>query len=523
MSPEQARGKSIDRRTDIFSLGSILFELLFGRKVFLADNDLDLLEQVRTASIPLPSTVDPTVPLELEQLLLRALSPNPDSRFPTAEALQMALREFQFHHVSQRVGAQDLSDLLDELFPMRRKPLAPATVPKFRVATMGSFHLRPLGQPSVAHEEPTPVGQISPDLLRRTVEPSQEWIAELSPAPQLPEEPPAIPPDADVGPGGLAPEGAVPVKAAPVKAAPDVGWRRRVAGPPPQATATFTGHLHLLQLVTAIQLPLAEERAPALAAIDDDDDDDQGPPTRAASPAALAMVASPRVDDGGASTEESLPAPVPEPEPLPPLREPTPRPETSDMVPLPARFSRSAPRATESTAPRRSWISWLLVALLGSALGSGVAFLLIWPRGDPAKSIDERSDTRVAPRSDSQPSPPDARPVPRDTSVASGQAHDAAAAAPPDDKPRAKGRRKSRGKSKPKASLLGQVVIKSEPWAYISVDGKSTGLTTSATPFRLPVGTHHVELVNPKLNLRQTLTIMVPSEGVSRTFVRLGE
>jgi hypothetical protein len=60
-----------------------------------------------------------------------------------------------------------------------------------------------------------------------------------------------------------------------------------------------------------------------------------------------------------------------------------------------------------------------------------------------------------------------------------------------------------------------------QPWAYIHVDGRDTGLTTSARPFTLKAGSHRVELVNPALGLRRSLTIDVKPDEVTRSFVRL--
>ena len=73
----------------------------------------------------------------------------------------------------------------------------------------------------------------------------------------------------------------------------------------------------------------------------------------------------------------------------------------------------------------------------------------------------------------------------------------------------------------PSRGGTGQVVIKSDPWAYIHVDGRDTKLTTSARPFTLRAGKHRVELVNPALKLRKSLVIEVQPEGVVRRFVRL--
>ena len=71
------------------------------------------------------------------------------------------------------------------------------------------------------------------------------------------------------------------------------------------------------------------------------------------------------------------------------------------------------------------------------------------------------------------------------------------------------------------AKPAGDVVLKSEPWARIIVDGKDSGRTTSAAPFKLPVGKHEITLVNPPLKLKKTLTIVVKTEEPTRKFIPL--
>jgi eukaryotic-like serine/threonine-protein kinase len=95
MSPEQIRRpKSVDIRTDIWSLGSILFELLARDPPFNADSPLALLAAV--VSDPLPSIRDkrPDVPVELEAVIAKCLEKNPDNRYQTVAELADALAPF---------------------------------------------------------------------------------------------------------------------------------------------------------------------------------------------------------------------------------------------------------------------------------------------------------------------------------------------------------------------------------------------------------------------------------------------
>ena len=74
MSPEQAWGKPIDRRSDLFSLGTVLYELLTEQKLFRGESDLTVLEKVRAAAAAAPSEANPDVPKPLDTIVLKALA-----------------------------------------------------------------------------------------------------------------------------------------------------------------------------------------------------------------------------------------------------------------------------------------------------------------------------------------------------------------------------------------------------------------------------------------------------------------
>jgi TonB family protein len=91
MSPEQAWGKKLDKRTDIFSLGVVLYELLTSDKLFTGDTDLTLLEQVRDARAAAPSEKNAEVPQRADQVVLRALSKTPDERYQNSNEFEKEL------------------------------------------------------------------------------------------------------------------------------------------------------------------------------------------------------------------------------------------------------------------------------------------------------------------------------------------------------------------------------------------------------------------------------------------------
>jgi serine/threonine protein kinase len=96
MSPEQslAQRVGVDHRTDIYSLGVTLYELLVLRAAFPSRNRQDLLRQISTEEPPAPRNLNPAVPADLETVVLKAMSKDPSDRYPTAREMAADLRRF---------------------------------------------------------------------------------------------------------------------------------------------------------------------------------------------------------------------------------------------------------------------------------------------------------------------------------------------------------------------------------------------------------------------------------------------
>ncbi|MBM4361171.1 MAG: protein kinase [Deltaproteobacteria bacterium] len=121
MSPEQARGERVDRRTDIYSLGVVFHELLTGRPLHGAAEGTALLKLVRAGHIEPPSLHAEGVPKELEAIAMRALSPDPEERFRTARDLATAITRVLFQ-TQEPVDAHVLEGVIAELVPRAAAP-----------------------------------------------------------------------------------------------------------------------------------------------------------------------------------------------------------------------------------------------------------------------------------------------------------------------------------------------------------------------------------------------------------------
>ncbi len=98
MSPEQANGMPVDHRTDLFSTGIILWELLTGRRLFAAESDLATLRMIQECVVTPPSKINPRVPAELDKIVMKILSKDLKLRYNSAGDLHRHLLEFLSRH-----------------------------------------------------------------------------------------------------------------------------------------------------------------------------------------------------------------------------------------------------------------------------------------------------------------------------------------------------------------------------------------------------------------------------------------
>jgi eukaryotic-like serine/threonine-protein kinase len=159
MSPEQALGKPIDRRTDLFALGIILYQLTTGKHPFRGETDVVTLQNIvsNRPVIP-PRAYDKEYPKPLEAVLMKALDRDPDKRYQTAAEFEAALDRV-FPPTVPRVRTEDVgkfvSSLLGERGDERRKALRDA--------------IRLADERSAGNDEATPLGSRPFELTRNSL------------------------------------------------------------------------------------------------------------------------------------------------------------------------------------------------------------------------------------------------------------------------------------------------------------------------------------------------------------------
>src|SRR5436190_74260 len=115
MSPEQVRGLPIDRRSDIFSTGIVLYELLTNERLFVGESDFSTLEKVRNVEILPPSTYNRKIREELERIVLKALAKDPEDRYQNATELHDDLQAF-IYTAGEFYSRKDLAGWMKKTF-----------------------------------------------------------------------------------------------------------------------------------------------------------------------------------------------------------------------------------------------------------------------------------------------------------------------------------------------------------------------------------------------------------------------
>jgi serine/threonine-protein kinase len=157
LAPEQAHGKTIDRRIDIYALGTTLWEMSTMKRLFKRDTDIDTLKAIRDAKIPNPRESAPDFPEALWKIIERSLKADRDERYPSAEEMRAELDTF-----ARTTGPHGpkLAALVTRLFPgaeeREAKWLKAATSVNIPAATMAPPAMVPIASSSLLDEKSGP-------------------------------------------------------------------------------------------------------------------------------------------------------------------------------------------------------------------------------------------------------------------------------------------------------------------------------------------------------------------------------
>jgi eukaryotic-like serine/threonine-protein kinase len=120
-SPEQVRCEQVDRRTDVYSLGILLYELTTGRAAITGADEKDLIANMEAAQIVPPRELDPSYPRDLESVVMRACARDREQRYATTEELQHELEVFADRH-ALHTSELAISRLMNQMFAHELEP-----------------------------------------------------------------------------------------------------------------------------------------------------------------------------------------------------------------------------------------------------------------------------------------------------------------------------------------------------------------------------------------------------------------
>ncbi len=129
MSPEQVKSEDLDRRSDIFSLGIVLWESLTGLHLFKRKNDIETIRAITKARVPAVSEINLKVPQGLDIIITKALNTDRNYRYQTADEMGAALWSY-LTTTERPIGSDEVTEIMTELLPNHPTPEQLAKAPK---------------------------------------------------------------------------------------------------------------------------------------------------------------------------------------------------------------------------------------------------------------------------------------------------------------------------------------------------------------------------------------------------------
>lgn len=156
MAPEQMTGDDIDRRTDLFAVGGMLWDALVGRPLWEGTRSIDVMSGLVKGAIPRPRSVNPAVSADLDQICMRALAFEPADRYPTATALRADLeRAFG----PEMMSVEELGALVSSAFDQDRQRMRALVAEQLRPGQDAPLRLI---APSASDPVPASVSAVAP-------------------------------------------------------------------------------------------------------------------------------------------------------------------------------------------------------------------------------------------------------------------------------------------------------------------------------------------------------------------------